>query len=169
MALSEDLKEIYSSNVVGQRVYDTVEMYHPLFVPQRFYLIADPIPRDLQVEDPDNPGVYISQTFQPFGFTITRPAKGSNQQDMQFNFDNVAQIGIEQLELAAEDMNTPIVLTFRPYIEGNTMPQEDPIILELVNVSATASSISGTAARTNLFGRKVPTRTFDSWIFKGVA
>ena len=88
---------------------------------------------------------------------------------MQFTFDNVAQIGIEQLELAAEDMDSPITITFRAYIDGNPRPQADAIILELTNVSATATSISGTAARTNLFGRKVPSRSYDPWIFKGVA
>lgn len=168
MALSEELKEIYSSNVVTQRVYDAVKIYHPLFT-EEFYLIADVVQRDLQVEDEENPGEYITKTFQPFGFSISRPAKGSNQQDMQFTFSNVAQIGIQQLELAAEDMDTPISLTFWPYIDGDTMPQSDGMTLELTNVSATAISISGTAARINLYGRKVPSRTFDSWIFKGVA
>lgn len=166
MALSEELQEIYASNTTGQIVYDTVVMYHPLFT-QTFYLIADPTPRALRVED--GLGGFTTEVFTPFAFNISRPAKGSNQQDMQFNFDNVAQIGIEQLELAAEDMDTPITITFRPYIAGTDFPQATAIILSMTNVSATATSISGTASRTNLFGRKVPSRSYDPWIFKGVA
>lgn len=167
MALSETLKEIYSSNVVTQRVYDTVEMYHPLFT-ETFYLIADPIGRSLDIFNEDTQ-LWESKFFQPFAFTISRPPKGSKQQDMQFVFSNVAQIGIEQLELAAEDMSYPITLTFRVYVEGDIQPHSDPIVLELTNISATATTISGTAARTNLFGKRVPSRNFDSWIFKGVA
>lgn len=167
MALSEELKSIYSSNTVTQRVYDTVEMYHPLFT-ETFYLIADSLPKTLEVFNNDTQ-LWEQQVFQPFAFTITRPPKGSKQQDMQFIFSNVAQIGITQLELAAEDMSYPITLTFRLYIEGDLQPHNDPIVLELTNVSATSTTISGTASRTNLFGKKVPSRNFDSWIFKGVA
>lgn len=40
MALSEELKKIYSSNPRNIRVYDTVELSHSLFT-QNFYLVKD--------------------------------------------------------------------------------------------------------------------------------
>ena len=137
MEMTEKLKTMYSSNIVEQLAYDTVEVYHPNFT-ETFYLVADYKPHTFKLED----GTY--RDFQPFGFTITRPDVGSNQQDMQFNFSNVGQVGITQMELAAEDTSVSVTLKFRVYIDGDVEPQTAVLELQLTNITATSMSISGT-------------------------
>ena len=161
MALSEALKEIYSSNVTGVRAYDTVELSHSLFT-QTFYMVADSVSHDWKLEND------VLTTFEPFGFNITQPVKGSEQQEMRFVFDNILQIGIDELELASGNMNENIVLTYRPYIDGSDVQQSPAIILNLSNVTASLGTITANASRVSLYGRKVPNRSYDSWIFKGL-
>lgn len=160
--MTEDLKQLYVSNTADIRAFDTVEMSHPNFS-QVFYLINDPVGQTLMLDDDVTPADFI-----PFAFSISPPPKGSNQQDMQFIFDNVMQIGIDELERAAVDIDTPITIIFRTYIEGSNLMQAPAISLEMTNVSATHQTIAGTAARVNLFGRFVPARIFEPWNFKGL-
>ena len=159
--MTDALKTIYSSNVVSQKAYDTVELFHPRFS-ETFYFIADVAPRDLKLEDGS------TQTFQPFGFSIQKPATGAKQSDMAFSFSNVLKLGSVELEKASEDLATAILLTYRVYIDGEDTSQTDPIILELTEVNATPTMVTGTASRTNLYGRKFPSRVFEPWIFKGL-
>jgi len=161
MALSDDLKRVYSSNTIDVRSYDTVELSHSLFT-QTYYLINDPVPQILEIS------AGVSKTFTPFAFSVSLPTKGSNQQEIGLVFDNVAQIGITEIELASGNMKEPIKMIYRVYIDGDITSQIDPIELELTSVSATAISITATATRTNLYAKKVPTRNFDSWVFLGL-
>ena len=43
MALSEELKKIYTSNVSNNRYYDTLKLSHPDFT-QDFYFVLDCLP-----------------------------------------------------------------------------------------------------------------------------
>jgi len=159
--MTDALKTIYSSNVVSQKAYDTVELFHPYFS-ETFYFIADSNPRDLRLEDG------TTHTFQPFGFTIQKPATGAKQTDMAFSFSNVLKLGSVELENASEDLTTAITFTYRVYADGSDTPQTDPIVLELTEVNATPTTVTGTASRTNLYGRKIPSRVFEPWVFKGL-
>ena len=163
MALSTELKEIYSSNAVSNKAYDTVELSHPNFT-QTYYLIDANAPKTLKLEDGNE------VVFQPFVFTLSLPKKGSNQQELGLVFDNVAQIGITELERASENITIPITMKYRVYTDDdfNNTPKSDAVVLSLKNVNATAKTITATASRANLYARKVPKRTFDSWIFKGL-
>ena len=162
MSLSQELQEVYSSNVLDIRVYDTIELSHSLFS-KTFYLIQDNVAHNLKLED--NSVV----EFVPFGFSVVLPTKGSNQQDVGLVFENVAQIGIKELELAAENIKENIVCKYRPYIDGDDTPQAAALELQLTNVSADPFKITSNASRVSLYDRHVPARRYDSWIFKGVA
>ena len=161
MALSQALQEVYSSNTLDIRAYDTIELSHSLFS-QTFYMIQDDVSHNLELEDAR------LVEFVPFGFSITLPVKGSNQQDMGLVFQNVDQIGIKELELAAENIKENIVCTYRAYIDGDVTPQTT-LVLQLTNVTADPFQITANASRVSLFDRFVPKRRFDSWTFLGVA
>ncbi len=161
MALSRELQEVYSSNTLDIRAYDTIELSHSLFS-QTFYLIQDDVSHTLKLESGE------SVEFVPFGFNVVLPTKGSNQQDVGLVFDNVAQIGIKELELAAENIKENIVCKYRAYIDGDDTPQSY-LELALTNVSADPFKITSNASRVSLYDRHVPKRRYDSWVFLGVA
>jgi len=162
MSLSEELKSIYVNNPIAVRAIEVIELHHYLFT-GTIYLVANP--EVLLLESSDG----TTQSFLPASFTVTTPTKGSNQQDLQLVIGDVGGRAITELERAVEDINTPIILKYASYLEGNPRPQSDILTLELANVSATSTTITTTAVRTDLFGIKVPARNYDAWIFKGVA
>ena len=87
---------------------------------------------------------------------------------MSIVLDNVAQVAGLELERAAQDIKTPIKLTYVPYIDGSQDPQAPALTLDLTRVQSTISTITATASRVDMFKKKVPTRNFDSWIFEGL-
>ncbi len=162
MALSQRLKEIYTQNFIDTIAFHTVELSHPLFT-KTHYLVRDGEDHDWELEDTS------LVTFKAFGFDVNPPTKGGDSQDMMFTFDAVGGLGISEIELAAEDMTSPIVLKYRIYTDDELTQQSDAIILELKDITATDALITTTASRVNLFQRKVPKVKYDSWRFKGVS
>jgi hypothetical protein len=161
--MTDELKKVYSSNVRATRVYDTVEISHSLFT-QTYYLVQNNTSKTFTLDDVAE----TSQVFEPFGFSVVLPTKGSNQQDVGLVLQNVSQI-IKELELAAENMSENIVLKYRPYIDGDSFQQAPTLELALTNVSADTYKITANASRVSLFDRSVPSVNFDSWVFSGIA
>ena len=152
MALTDDLKEVYSSNPIAVRAYDTLELTHSLFS-EPFRVVKDDIPHDFNLIT----GAPSPVTFIAYPFDIVLPEVGSNQQDIKIVLDNVSRVPIQELERAAALIDEPIVATYRPYIDGNINPQGDPIRLVLTNITADNYTVSATATRPDLFKRKFPT------------
>jgi len=149
MALSEELKRIYSSNPVAVRAYDTVELSHSLFT-QTYYLVKDAQNHDWQLED------LSTVTFEAYGFNVVLPEAGSTQQDLKFQFDAVSGISVQELERAAENIEEPIRLIYRAYVDGYDTPQTTAIHLVLTNIVADAYTISAMATRPDLYSRTIP-------------
>lgn len=165
MALTNDLVEIYSSNPIGSRVYDTLELTHSLFsAPFRI------------VKDDETHGFYLVTggtavyDFVPHGFDIVLPDIGSNQQDIKIVLDNVSRIPIQELERASEAIDEPIIATYRAYIDNSFDPQNTPIRLVLTNITADNYTVTAVATRPDLFKRKFPTgqSAFFDDRFKGL-
>ena len=153
MALSEALKKIYSSNPIGERYYDTIEITHSRFS-RTYYMVQDTESHNWKLENGN------TATFEPFPFSIRLPQVGDVQQDIAFIFDNVGQVGMPELEAAAEVIDEPIKLTYRAYIDGDDTPQTAPINLVLTNIVADNFTISAVATRIDLYKRVLPTGNF---------
>jgi len=153
MALSEELKKIYSSNPVDETYYDTIEVSHSMFS-KTFYMVRDTDHHKWKLED----GSEV--TFESYAFDIKLPEVGSHQQDLAFVFDNVSRIAMKELEAAAELMSEPITLIYRAYISTTDLPQTSPIKLMLTNIVANNHTISATATRPDLYKRTIPTGNF---------
>jgi hypothetical protein len=149
MALSEELKKVYSSNPVDTRYYDTIEVSHSMFS-QTYYFIRDSENKHFTLED----GTKVE--FLPYGFDIRLPEVGSPQQDIVFAFDSVGGEVIKELERAAQKINEPIILTYRVFIDGFATPQNTPIRLVLTNIVADNRVVSATATRPDLYKRIIP-------------
>ncbi len=150
MALSDALKKIYSSNPIGERFYDSVELTHSLFS-KKFYFVRDTESHDWKLEDGS------TVTFESFGFNIILPQVGDVAQDIKFQFDNVGRIGMPELEAAAVKIEEPIKLVYRAYIDGTDLPQTSPISLVLTNIVADNFTVSAVATRSDLYKRRIPT------------
>ena len=148
--LSEELKEIYSSNPVGIRYYETAEISHSRFS-KVFYLVQDSDTHEWKLEDDS------TVTFEPFGFALVLPEAGDVQQDLAFQFDNVSQVAMPELEAAAELISEPIKLIYRVYIDGTDLPQTTAIELVLTNIVADNLVVSAVATRPDLYKRMIPT------------
>lgn len=149
MALSNELKEIYSSNPKEVRSYETVQLSHSLFS-KTFYFVIDDTSHEWELEDTS------VVTFEAFPLSIRLPEVGSTQQDISFVFSNVGREAMPELELAAENIEEPIKLTYRVYIDGYATPQTTAINLVLTSIVADNYSITAIATRPNLYAKKLP-------------
>jgi len=162
MPISEELKEVYTSNRTDTRFYDTVELSHPAFS-QVYYLVRDTSAHLWNIEGP-------SVTFMPYPFRLTLPEAGSNQQDLALSFDNVDRTFMKELERASEEIKTPIDVIYRVYIDGSSFCQITPLNLKLTNIVADPFAVSATASRPSLYEKKIPTgnEAFYDSRFKGL-
>jgi hypothetical protein len=165
MALSEELKAVYSSNPIATRSYDTLELTHSLFSAP-FRVVKDDVSHffNLATGDPS------TVEFVPYGFDIILPDVGSNQQDIKITLDNVSRLPIQELERASALIDEPIIATYRPYIDGSEDPQSTPIRLVLTNITADNYTVTAVATRPDLFKRKFPTgpQSYFDARFKGL-
>ncbi len=162
MALSEELKRLYTSNDVGVRYYDTLELSHPNFS-QTYYLVRDTEVHTWNIGGPD-------VDFQPYPFALVLPEVGSSQQDITINLDNVSRVMTRELELASENIRVPVQAVYRVFMDGHTDSQIYPMSLALSDVVVGVFAVSVTASRPSLYEKTVPTgihSTYDSR-FKGL-
>jgi len=145
-----ELREIYSSNPVAQRYYETVQLTHSSFT-KPYYLVQDDEDHDWRLED----GTTV--TFISFPIAIILPEVGSTRQDVTFVFDNIGQLAIRELELAAENIQEPIKLVYRVYVDNYDDCQITPLHLVLTNIVADNYKISAVATRSDLYKRLIPT------------
>jgi len=152
--ISDELKIIYS-NETTLRSYDTIQLSHSLFS-QTFYFIQDNLSHDLQLSD--NTPV----TFEPLGFSVVLPTIGSAQQDMTIVLDNVNQQLIKEINLSAQNITEPILVTHNVYIDGFPTPQSADINLSLRNIKVSKGQVSGTASSKDTIGKGFLTEKYDS-------
>ena len=188
MALTTELKKIYSNYEDNRRFYDTVQLYHPNFdtsgvypaddsypsdtsYPQEvdhaaysFFLVRDDTNHTFQLEDA------TSKEFQAYPFNIIQPQVGEDQQDIGIVLDNVSLELLSNIQTAAQNQNVPIEMTFRVYIEGDVTPQITPITLALTEIVVDMNTVSCKASRVDLFKRKFPfgENTYFNENFKGL-
>ena len=152
--LSNELKEIYSSNPQEKRYYDTIEIYHPAFT-KTYYFVAD----DRSHTFRNYNGQEV--TFEPFGFTVKLPAVGENQQDLQITLDNTNMQLLTELNNASTDLETPISLVSSVYIDGSVERQTSSYKLKINSISGNNKAIVATASSTDTINIIVPKNTFN--------
>ena len=190
MAISEELKKIYSNYHDTRVFYDTVQLYHPNFkvtadMPypsdllypsetlypneidvnaQSYFLVRDTVDHSFDLED------LSTQLFQSYPFNVIQPQVGENQQDIGIVLDNVSQEMMQNIEAASLNSSVPIQMTFRVYMEGDATPQTTPIQLALTEVVVDMFAVSCKASRVDLYKRKFPygENTYYDYNFKGL-
>ena len=190
MAITTELKEIYSNYEDTRRFYDTVQLYHPSFktgtidiypsetsypsdtsypaeidyAAQSFFLVRDDTNHTFNLEDA------TSQEFESYPFNVIQPQVGEDQQDIGIVLDNVSGEILANIELALQNNAIPIVMTFRVYMDGDLDPQITPIELTLTDIVVDMFTVSCKASRADLFNRRFPhgENTYFNANFKGL-
>ena len=188
MAITTELKKIYSNYEDSRRFYDTVQLYHPNFdtsdvypsdtsypsntsypleidyLAFSFFLVRDDVDHDFEVD-----GI-ATKTFTAYPFNVIQPQVGEDQQDIGIVFDNVSLELLENIEIASQNQSVPIQMTFRVYMDGDTTSQITPIQLALTEIVVDMFTVSCKASRTDLFKRKLPfgQNTYFNSNFKGL-
>ena len=164
MPISDALRRIYASGDPDRRYVETLQITHPAMT-KAYYLTNDMQPWDFELEDGS------VQTFDQMPFQIVLPKHdGEGRQDMNVTIGGVDQTIIEELELANEQPNDPLVITYRVYLDvANSQPQNDPpLTLTITQVSASMLSITGTAGRADILNRRFPKRVYTITEFPGL-
>jgi hypothetical protein len=134
---------------------------HPEFTATH-WIINRPFPMTLTLE------TAAAQLYEPAHFEMVLPTMdGKGQQDIQLTLQNVDRIIIDELELANYDPSIRIIVTVRLFLENEPTagPQNEPLILSLSNVQASAQSVTGTAGRSDILNRVFPAEVYriDRW------
>ena len=190
MAITTELKEIYSNYEDTRRFYDTVQLYHPSFKPsgvtvypsetdypsdtlypaeidyaaQSFFLVRDSENHTFNLEDAS------PIEFDAYPFNIIQPQVGKDQQDIGIVLDNVSGEILANIELALQNNAIPIIMTFRVYMDGDTDSQITPIELSLTDIVVDMFTVSCKASRADLYNRRFPhgENTYFNENFKGL-
>ena len=188
MAISTELKKIYSNYEDSRRFYDTVQLYHPGFNTSDVYPSNTSYPSDTSypLEEDKNGYSYFlvrdvdtktfnledatPQVFTPYPFNIIQPQVGEDQQDIGIVLDNVSRELLQNIEIASQNQDVPIEMTFRVYMDGDTDTQITPIKLALTEIVVDMFTVSCKASRVDLFKRKFPfgSNTYFDEKFKGL-
>jgi len=168
MAISEDLKELYSSGG-SDVVLHTLSLSHITWE-ESFYIVRDYQDWEANLED-SGPLV----TFKKTAFSIEGPEIDVNgNQKLNITIDAVNRSIIDLLEVAVKDSSqSPIEVTYRLYIDSdNSGPQNDPPLkLYMRTVNLSTKNVSGYAELVGLENRKFPNvnygNVFQSLIYAG--
>lgn len=163
MTVTPDLARIYASAPVGEEIWETLELSHPLFS-KTYYITnaANSFTAFLET------GVAVD--FITLPFAAKQPSSNSGgQQDMALVIDNVDREIIEELERASADPSTRIAVTYRAYASTNLgAPGSNPIALAISEVSAGLATVEATAGRADVLNKKFPAVLYTIAQFPGL-
>lgn len=156
--MSDALREAYASAPAADVIYDTLEIWHPVFaVPIRVVCDYAPLDARLEAGAARDPGAVVTFSDYPFEVIVPEQTSESVPQAM-ITIDNVDRQILAQLDQAVTDSRTTTVI-WRRFISGRELlgPENDPPLeLTITSVSATATTITATAGFPNLLQRKFP-------------
>jgi hypothetical protein len=164
MAISQALKEIYSSAPAQQRYIETLAFSHSLF-PRTYYLTNDNVAWQFTLES----GATV--TFQAVPFAIILPKlEGNGNQDMNLTISNIGRDLIDPLELANGLPTEAVKCTYRVFLDQPLgSPQNTPVLeLIITGVEVTKNAVSATATRADVLSRAFPYNFYRASQFPGL-
>lgn len=120
------------------------------------FIIQDKKPWTLTLEDAR------VVDFEPVGFRFRLPGAGDNGlQELSISIDNVDRRLSDFIDLV-KDYNTPVTLTYRPYLSSDTSgPQMvPPLKLYLRDVVITPFEVNGRATFADVINKKFPSELY---------
>ncbi|MCV0426200.1 MAG: DUF1833 domain-containing protein [Roseibium sp.] len=145
---SEAIREAYAS-CEGDIILETIELRHPAFLeegsPIALRFVADGADHDLLLEADAvmNPGEVVTFAAMPFGLTPPSDEE-STVPEVKFWVDNVSSDVHEHLQEAVR-VRSPVYVTWREYVVGQSGPQQSVDGIELRKVKVTSTRATATA------------------------
>jgi hypothetical protein len=166
MPISDALKVIYTTAPVARTYVETLSLEHA-GLPSTRYLTNQKDGWTATLED----GTTIV-TFEYVPFAVIPPqAQDEGAISLQVAIDNCDRQLMENLETLALTPTTPIVLTYRVYLSDDTtiVQNDPPMVLDIMNVTATQYLITFEAGLTNLRNRPFPSKLYTVDKFPGLS
>lgn len=151
MALTDNLRRIYSTAPANELFYEAVALTHPAWT-DNIALITNTI-----VPKTKNLGA-LQVTFNPAPFRITLPRRNDGGLvDLNLTFPLASRMMLELLQ-QAERAREPITALVTVYVDSSDDPQITPIELQMDSIVMTDTEVSGNASRLDLINRAFPRR-----------
>ena len=168
--LSAAIAEAYASAPVGQVVWETLEIWHPVFtMPIR--VVRDRVALDARIEAgaARNAGEVV--TFAPYPFDIVPPdMQAASVPQAQIAIDNITREIGRQLDAAIVAGQTTVVL-WRSYLSGHQMDGPEhvpPIQMEVKTVTTAVARVQMTVGFRDLLNQAFPAIDYDTETFPGL-
>jgi len=168
--MSEVVAEAYASNPVGVVVWETLEIWHPVFA-QPIRVVADRVALDARIEAgaARNAGEVV--TFAPYPFTAVPPDMQSTSiPQATIEIDNVTREIGQQLDAAIIAGETTVVI-WRSYLSGHQMDGPEhvpPLQMEVKAVSMPGTKVVVTVGFRDLLNQAFPALVYDTEVFAGL-
>lgn len=150
-SLSDAIKEAYALAPSNVAALETLQLYHP-GLGDAIFIVKNRTDLTMKLETGE------SVLFTGCGFSMALPASGDGGvQELTLTIDNVDR-RISNFLKAASNFQTPVEVTYRPYLSNDleTPQMNPPLSLYLTDVSVNLFSISGKANFGDLVNKKFP-------------
>lgn len=160
MALTPELKRIYSSSPNGVNFYESLYLTHPDWDTALAYITNSVEP--LTFNRNGTPTL-----FNPGSFAIALPKRDDlGLVDLAITFPITSQT-ITLIDLA-EPSGIPITAEVSVYLASSIDPQMDPIVLQLDNIQLGNETGTGIAQRIDLLNRAYPRKIVRPSTYPGL-
>jgi hypothetical protein len=164
MAISPELKAVYTTAPVARHYIETLSLEHENLTYVR-WITNQAGGWTAKIEDA------TTQTFEYVPFAVIAPASEEEGAiRLQVVVDNADRVLMENLEALAATPTTPITLTYRVYLSDDTnIVQNEPMVLDITHVTASQFLISFEAGLENIRGRPFPSKLYTIDRYPGLS
>ena len=171
MAISDELKAVYTSAPLDRYYVETLTLKHPIFREGdnhlgEFFMTNQ---RDGFTGTLEDSRVV---EFMPVPFTAI-PPNSEEQSDVQLQvgIDNASRTLMEYVEKLGRTPNVPILAVYRVYLSDDltTVQNDPPLKLDIISVTATQQLISFTAGNSNKRNKPFPSQLYTTALYPGLA
>lgn len=168
--MSEAIAEAYASAPVGQVVWETIEIWHPVFTAP-IYVVRDYVSLDAKIEATAARNAGTVQTFAAFPFDLVPPDLNAGAVPRAtLEIDNVSREIGQALDRAVVD-GRPTEVIWRSYLSGNELvgpEHQPPLKLQLNAVSSSMLRVRAGLGFRDLVNAAFPTLEYDVDTFEGL-
>lgn len=175
--MSEAIKEAYASAPDDVVIHHTLELRHPFFKDDAGNGTAVRVVKDnqnltatLEADAPVNGGQTVEFIALNFDFVLPGEDDKGAVPEIVVTIDNVGRTLVQHLDAAIES-ETPIEITYRPYLSTDlTAPHMNPpLTMTLRSIDVSPFKVTARATFADLANKKFPSAVYEARSFPGLA
>ncbi len=166
MPISEKLRAIYATAPRDDYYIETLELSHSGFPDGAIFITNQVGGWEGLLEDGTTTQVF---DWLPFGVVPPNNSEESNL-NLQVAIDNASVTLMEQLEALAQVPTEAIIVRYRIYLatDFNTVQNDPPLKLDILQVTATSQLLTFTAGLANLRKIQFPSLIYSTELYPGL-